>query len=798
MSPIWYSSHRRIALLIVVMVFSAMVGSCQPGRSEAPDSDTSSPYPESQPITTLTTAPEHPGGREIIVINPDDLGPGTLRQVLEDAQDYDTISFDPAVFPPAAPVTIFVSSELPHIRANNLTIDASNAGVILDGDQVAGGWVAGLQIVSAEGVTVRGLQFTHFHNAIAVSGTSTYTVIGGERSIGVGPTGQGNLFIKNINAIDLSTNGTSHNTITGNLIGTNAEGKESLGNDGDGIVVWEGAHDNTIGPDNIIAFNGGAGVVVRHAASVSNTITQNSIHSNYLQDISLMGSSNAYLSAPLIIAFDLEDGTVTGLTCPNCIVELFSAQGDAGEIFEGQTTAYESGEFTFTKGDAFTGPNLTATGTDDDGNTSQFSRSTWGPAGEQLLQSGNSFPITQLLTKPSGELSDNRIGAQLTQLTYGDESDLWVYPIGVKRARVTITGIEPELVDWGKPELSIDPSYDGLISRLTDNGIRVTYTLMFWDKKTYPNGEGAPCARFKTKEEIERWLDYVRFTVAHFQEQIQYYEIWNEPDIREYCPKWIEIEDYINLVRQTVPAIKDVYPEARVVVGAISNTRFEQDYLFQLLESEIMPLVDGISWHPMYSPSPEYEIYEEYYYTYPDFVQQIKDTALDNKFTGEFQADEIGWATKGHSVADQPWEYTPTAADKYWGRGIIQNLGLDVNVGLGENNAVAQNLCTVMAGAAPIDLEVDVRNSDPTTLGYAFSLEEGGYLVGLWTNGIATEYDPGVDSTVTIQGVLADKVVAVDSLYGFEQELNFETQNGNLVINNLMVKDYPIILRLFP
>lgn len=35
-----------------------------------------------------------------------------------------------------------------------------------------------------------------------------------------------------------------------------------------------------------------------------------------------------------------------------------------------------------------------------------------------------------------------------------------------------------------------------------------------------------------------------------------------------------------------------------------------------------------------------------------------------------------------------------------------------------------------------------------------------------------------------------------DVLIGFEQELIIETKNGNLVIRNLLVKDYPIILRL--
>ena len=39
-------------------------------------------------------------------------------------------------------------------------------------------------------------------------------------------------------------------------------------------------------------------------------------------------------------------------------------------------------------------------------------------------------------------------------------------------------------------------------------------------------------------------------------------------------------------------------------------------------------------------------------------------------------------------------------------------------------------------------------------------------------------------------------MIGIDVLYGFEQELIAETENGNLVIGNLLVKDYPIILRL--
>jgi hypothetical protein len=67
-----------------------------------------------------------PQGETIIITSTADSGPGTLRQALLDAHSGDTVTFDPAVFPPSAPVTISVTSALPDIHESSLTIDASN------------------------------------------------------------------------------------------------------------------------------------------------------------------------------------------------------------------------------------------------------------------------------------------------------------------------------------------------------------------------------------------------------------------------------------------------------------------------------------------------------------------------------------------------------------------------------------------------------------------------------------------------------------------------------------------------
>jgi beta-1,2-mannobiose phosphorylase / 1,2-beta-oligomannan phosphorylase len=100
-------------------------------------------------------------GSTCTVTSTADGGPGTLRQCLENQAPYDTITFDPVVFPPGSPATIAVTSALAELSAGNLTIDASDAGVILDGSGIGDEGVDGLY-VSSSGNVIRGLQILNF------------------------------------------------------------------------------------------------------------------------------------------------------------------------------------------------------------------------------------------------------------------------------------------------------------------------------------------------------------------------------------------------------------------------------------------------------------------------------------------------------------------------------------------------------------------------------------------------------------------------------------------------------------
>ena len=160
----------------------------------------------------------------IVVTSTADAGPGSLRQALLDAQTGDTITFDPGVFPPNSPATIAVSSgPLPALVEGAVTIDGSNAGVILNGSNLAGVHDRGLEIRS-DGNKVLGLQIVNFpFDGVLIGAPGNgrdNNTIGGDRSIGDGPLGQGNLISGNggygIQVCGDSTN----NLIQDKLIGT--------------------------------------------------------------------------------------------------------------------------------------------------------------------------------------------------------------------------------------------------------------------------------------------------------------------------------------------------------------------------------------------------------------------------------------------------------------------------------------------------------------------------------------------------------------------------------------------------
>jgi len=204
-------------------------------------------------------------------------------------------------------------------------------------------------------------------------------------------------------------------TVQNNRIGVGVNG-EVIPNLQFGI--WITAPDSIIGPRNIIA-NNPIGIKIEGEANDKNSISRNSIYANTGLGIDLapIGQVNAndpddmdsgpnqQLNFPVLLSATTTQ--VTGTTCANCTVEIFIADSGAGAYGEGKTfigsvKATDSGAFTAAISGTVPGDYLTATATDNDGNTSEFSLN--------LVVSGPTPPPPALVTPSRLEAENYRLG----------------------------------------------------------------------------------------------------------------------------------------------------------------------------------------------------------------------------------------------------------------------------------------------------------------------------------------------------------------------------------------------------
>jgi hypothetical protein len=137
-------------------------------------------------------------------------------------------------------------------------------------------------------------------------------------------------------------------------------------NDDSGVEIY--ATESSVTHWNTIAHNADYGVRLTGDSAVNNTLVGNSIYNNLSKGI-LLDGANHELAAPTILSATANGAK--GSACPACMVELFSDYEDEGRYYHGSTQADGSGAWDYPV--ALRGPNITATATDANGSTSEFS-----------------------------------------------------------------------------------------------------------------------------------------------------------------------------------------------------------------------------------------------------------------------------------------------------------------------------------------------------------------------------------------------------------------------------------------
>ncbi len=269
-------------------------------------------------------------------------------------------------------------------NASGITITNGASGNLVQGNFI-GTDVTGDQVIpnTNDGISL-------------INGAST-NLIGGPNP------GEGNIIGGNGRAGVAIFNGAVDNSVQGNTIGTNAKGASGLGNIFPGVLISVDSANNTIGPDNHIAFNGTNGVVLTADAGSGNSIQRNSIHDNGEFGIDLANDGitpndeadsdagpNQQQNFPVLSVASQSQGqttvrgTLSSLPLTTYTIEFFGTEScdpaGAGEggIFLGSDVIETDGKgearfVTQVSGADPSGNAITATATAPDGSTSEFS-----------------------------------------------------------------------------------------------------------------------------------------------------------------------------------------------------------------------------------------------------------------------------------------------------------------------------------------------------------------------------------------------------------------------------------------
>lgn len=439
------------------------------------------------------------------------------------------------------------------------------------------------------------------------------------------------------------------------------------------------------------------------------------------------------------------------------------------------------------------------------------------PAGPEAqavtLQEGNDGPKFELITKPSAELADNRIsltmaGSSWLDLPYLQDHAEDTADLGAKWVNSSLYEVEPP-IEWGTSEYDIPPEFDRFVDALVDHGISIDYVLHFWDKEGRARGETLVTPRFADPQQIDDYVDYARFIVRHFKGRVANYTIWSEPDNcgQDGGIKCVEVDDYVELARAVIPVIREEDPQATVGIAPVVLF-FERNWLPAVLGSDVTQMFDVVQWHGQYGPAPDDPVTGSYYYEYPGIVAEIRQVAEANGFRGEYWSTEMGWcaadADPPCANPDHPWDPVSNdkVAAKYLARSVVMHLGMDIAAGISHEHGpwyepTERRLATVMAGATATDRAVDVSPDDPTAQirSFWFDLPDGMGLFAVWSDGVAVVDDPGVRATLTFPGAASAAAIGVDVLHGFEQEMATSIVDGDLVLEDILIKDYPTMIR---
>jgi len=457
------------------------------------------------------------------------------------------------------------------------------------------------------------------------------------------------------------------------------------------------------------------------------------------------------------------------------------------------------------------------------------------PAGENVARASKGAKVRTSFTFRSYYNSREVIARTYPEL----------YNMGIKWNRVGQWGdltcwamVEPE-----KGRYFMDPTTDQAVNDSIKNGVNILYTLDYGNalyektpafadpgplwKHGHPfSGDGGP-----TKpESIQGFVNYAKFVARHFKGRIRYYEIWNEENSWAWYGSPPDPKAFGSLLRETAKALKEIDPEIKVMVGG--TAALAPTFITESLEQGAGPYLDGIAFHPYGMPYPEQGVgaldvvngkqvgrdkKEFGYNSYAEMIDFLKKTFSRFNPNLEFWADE--WNAIS-SREDTPYPGISEISEaKQVARFCLVNTLLDVHTvwwSLANENTiyewavlrtgdlsrkpgyyVFQAMSTLLAGARKADSsKVAVTGDAPELRCEVLKGRDAETLVAVWSAVPPDDNCVAKRVSLRIQGATGRRIEAVDTFHALVQKIKPRRVGDTVVIDGLLVPDYPIVVRV--
>lgn len=467
--------------------------------------------------------------------------------------------------------------------------------------------------------------------------------------------------------------------------------------------------------------------------------------------------------------------------------------------------------------------------------------------------------VGKIIPKNSSEIISSPFGIQAGTLE--DSLVARAADIGVKWTRLGASwnSIEKEkgVYSWDETDKAFEVALkNGITPFVTiGHGNELYSKLTTYDDPKLAEIYGyRPEPPIKDPVAMEAFLNFTKATVERYKDQIDHWEVWNEPNHRNYWGSAPDGNEYGELLFQTARIIKEVDPGSKVIGGSMAG--IDPEFTAGFLSAGNDTLIDIISYHN-YGAVPEERVYRaiELWEVIDKYNPEIELWQGECGYPSHSSTRDFrGRAPWGLQIQAK-WLLRQSFVDIYFCKATLSNYFKLVHTsGKGEKKErtnlrpideifgyperggsrvrtwgvnekclltnpdfdekpgfyAYQNLCALWKpDYKPNPVEYDIEIADEglfcgiseddafpsVPLVATFTDDDGNNLVAWWLPWNMQEYLPGLAKiNISLAGIDFVEPVLLDPLSGEVYELEIKKTDKGCLMEEIILADYPLIV----